>query len=243
MERLLTGRPIRTDGKLTRTISGTRPAAAGPLNAREPPGPLRLRPRPLHLVVRRCPVRGRNLVALQECCSRRADSFLHSGVGRSERPAAGGEHATRLQQRGHAGPPALRVRPMQRRCRMDQPVPFARPQVLERSVRRPDAGGHVLAQLGEHGLVGIGRGHHDPSSGERAGRLARPSADPKGSPDRMACVCHHHVEQCLGILRPKPFVGFHNHSEAQRAPDMPRIPTRAALSVVVPIAARPRADV
>lgn len=60
----------------------------GLLNAVEPLRLLQLSTRPLHFMIRRRPVRRRNLITLQEWCSRRADSFLHSRVSQLKWPAA-----------------------------------------------------------------------------------------------------------------------------------------------------------
>ena len=147
----------------------------------------------------------------------RATSLLHSRVSRPDRPAERGNHATRLQQRGHARPPTLRRRPMQCRCRVDEPVALARPHVLERGLHGLDGCRHVPQQFGEHGPVRLGRGYRDPPASEQAGGLARPGTNLKGSPNRLTRVGQHHVEELHGIPRPEPLVCFRPRSEAQCA--------------------------
>src|ERR1039458_6553927 len=102
------------------------------LDIGEPLRPLKFRTRPLHVMSRWRPIWRRNLVALQERRPGRANSFLHSRVSQLGWSTERGKHATRLQQRSHARPPTLWVRPMQRCCRINQPVALARWQVLER---------------------------------------------------------------------------------------------------------------
>ena len=159
----------------------------------------------------------RNLVAVQEWCTGRANSFLHSRVSQLDWPTERGKHATGLQQRSHPRPPALRVRPMQRRCRINQPVASAWPQGLERGLHGLDVCWHVLKQLGKHGLVRLGRGNRDPPLSEQPGCFACPSANLEGSTDRLTRVRHHHVEELRGIPRPESFVCFRYNSEAQCA--------------------------
>ena len=94
----------------------------------------------------------------------------------------------RAPARRPARPPAFRFCPVQCGRRVDQSVvPRARPQVLERGPHGPDAGRHVPAQLGEHGLVRLGRGDGDarpaksrvalpvPAPISRAVRIGRPA--------------------------------------------------------------------
>src|SRR6266436_1882163 len=86
------------------------------LNIGKPLRPLEFRTRPLHVMSWWRPVWRRNLVALQERRSGRANSFLDSRVNQLGWSTERAKHATRLQQRSDARPPTLWVSPMQRRC-------------------------------------------------------------------------------------------------------------------------------
>src|SRR3981189_1965245 len=116
---LLRGRQfeISRDGReMANVVASTHrqaPLDHGLLNIGEPLRPLELRTWPLYVISRRRPIWRRNLVAVQERCPGRANSFLHSRVSQLDWSTERGNHATRLQQRGHARPPTLRVRPIQ----------------------------------------------------------------------------------------------------------------------------------
>src|SRR5215469_18850386 len=88
------------------------PLDHGLLNVGEPFRALQFRARPLHVMFRWRPIWRGNIVALQERRPGSADSFLYSRVNQLGWSTERGEHATRLQQRSHARPPALWVRPM-----------------------------------------------------------------------------------------------------------------------------------
>src|SRR5271155_3742145 len=86
------------------------------LDIGEPLRPLEFGTRPLHVISWWRPIWRRNFVAVQEPRPGRTDSFGHNRVSQLGWSTEGGKHATGIEQRSHARPPALWVRPVQRRC-------------------------------------------------------------------------------------------------------------------------------
>ncbi len=184
-------------------VGGQREAAFdhGLAHVGEPLGALQLGARPLHLRLRRGAV-GRGTSCLSTNGDRAAQTASATRrVGQLYGAAERGEHPAGLHHRGQPRPPVVRFGPVERGGGVDQVVPPGRPQLLEGGLDGGDVVGDVFAQLGEHGGVGVGRGHGDSPLGEQAGGLAGSGADLEGGPDRAGGVVRHHVEDVHGVAR------------------------------------------